>query len=163
MPRAIPILVIIGLAIYSFFDVLQTTDGAFRRYSKMAWLLIVLVPVAGAAAWFLAGRPQRSRGGYGPPRVISLRSHDKPVAPDDDPAFLRRLEEEAWRRKRDQRRREADGPTASPGPDAPGTAADAAGPDAPGGSPPPRSDGTPPRRPNDGPAPSGPPGIAPAG
>lgn len=117
MPRAIPILIIVGLAIYSFFDVLQTPDARFRRYSRTPWLLIVLVPVLGAALWFLAGRPQRGHGGYGPPRVISLRGEAKPVAPDDDPAFLRRLDEEAWRRKREQRRNAAESGDVKPPPE----------------------------------------------
>lgn len=151
MPRAIPILIIVGLAIYSFFDVLQTADTRLRRGNKTTWLVVVLIPVLGAAAWFLAGRPQRSHGGYGPPRVISLRGSDKPVAPDDDPAFLRRLEEEAWRRRREQQRRDQAGRT----PDG----EQGTGPAEPGDE----TDPKPPRRPNEGPAPSGPPGIAPAG
>jgi hypothetical protein len=36
--------------------------------------------------------------------VISLNRRPRPVAPDDDPAFLRRLDEQAWRAKRDSAR-----------------------------------------------------------
>jgi len=104
MPRALPILVIVGLAIYSFFDALQTTDDRIRRFPRTAWLVLVLVPVLGAALWFMLGRPVRSRNGYGPPRVITLRSPTRPSAPDDDSAFLKRLDEEAWKRKRDEGR-----------------------------------------------------------
>lgn len=104
MPRTIPILIILGLAIYSFFDVLQTDEGRIRRYPKTFWLVMVLVPVAGAALWFLSGRPRRSRSRYGPPRVITLKPDSaRSAAPDDDPAFLKRLEEEAWRQRRAQR------------------------------------------------------------
>ncbi len=126
MPRAIPILIIIGLAVYSFFDVLQTSDDRIRRFPKRAWLVLVLVPVLGAALWFGLGRPRRSS--YGPPRVITLKNgNPRNVAPDDDPTFLRRLDEEAWRRKREEQRRRAaessddnprrrnDGPTPGPG------------------------------------------------
>ncbi len=101
MPRAIPILIILGLAVYSFFDVLQTSDDRIRRYPKTFWLVMALVPVLGAALWFMVGRPKRGHSGYGPPRVIHLKSGPtRPVAPDDDPAFLKRLEEEAWRKRR---------------------------------------------------------------
>ncbi|MFN8125422.1 MAG: ROK family protein [Candidatus Nanopelagicales bacterium] len=105
MPRALPILIIVGLAIYSFFDVLQTEDDRIRRYPKTFWMVASLIPIAGAALWFIIGRPRRSRAGYGPPRVIHLKpGPSRPVAPDDDPAFLKRLEEEAWRRRRQEKR-----------------------------------------------------------
>lgn len=152
MPRAIPILVIVGLAIYSFFDVLQTEEQRIRRLPKTAWLVLALVPVIGAALWFMIGRPVRSRGGYGPPRTITLRSPSRPKAPDDDAAFLKKLDEEAWRRKREQNRaKQGDQPPA----------AQTGRPDDPTVEPP-DADPDPPRRPKDGPATGGP-GIAPAG
>lgn len=147
MPRSIPILIILGLAIYSFFDVLKTDDSRIRRWPRTAWLVIVLVPVIGAALWFGVGRPRRSRDMYDAPRIISLKPNQRPAAPDDDPSFLRRLDEEAWRKKRDEKRAQESGGQQSDGPTDP-------------------SDTTTPdpekrHRPNDGPAPG--PGIAPAG
>ncbi len=142
VPRALPILIIVGLAIYSFFDVLQTQDGRIRRYPKTFWLVMVLVPVVGAALWFLAGRPRRSRGTYDAPGGIAPRGNRRPIAPDDDPNFLKRLDEEAWRRKRDQQRDTDAGPPPSTGSDTPPQ--------------------DPPERPSDGPAPGTGPGIAPA-
>jgi hypothetical protein len=112
MPRAIPILVIVGLAIYSFFDVLQNRPEDIRKFSRTTWMVLVLIPILGAALWFIMGRPRYGRGGYAPPRIITLRgSPPRAPAPDDDPAFLRRLEEEAWLRKRDEARRAAQEPT----------------------------------------------------
>ncbi len=145
VPRAIPILIIVGLAIYSFFDVLQTDEDRIRRYPRTFWLVMVLVPVLGATLWFVAGRPKRSRSGYGPPRVINLKpGAGRTVAPDDDPTFIKRLDEEAWRRKRDeQRRKESGAPQGSTDPEPPV--------DPPG------------QRPKDGPSPGTGPGIAPAG
>ena len=145
MPRSIPILIILGLAIYSFFDVLKTDDSRIRRWPRTAWLVIVLLPVVGAALWFGVGRPRRDR--YDAPRIISLKPNQRPVAPDDDPSFLRRLDEEAWRKKREERRAREAGEQQPDGPAEPSE------------SPPPDSDKR--RRPNDGPAPG--PGIAPAG
>lgn len=148
MPRAIPILIIVGLAIYSFFDVLQTDDERIRRYPKTFWLVMVLIPVLGAALWWTVGRPKRARGGYGPPRVINLKGgSSRPAAPDDDPNFIKRLDEEAWRRKRDEQRSKDSGPAQS------GTDPQT----------PPKPPAPPPgKRPNDGPAPGTGPGIAPA-
>lgn len=149
MPRALPILIIVGLAIYSFFDVLQTSEERIRRYPKTAWLVLVLIPILGAALWFGLGRPRRSRGGYGPPRLITLKDpQSRPKAPDDDPTFIKRLDEEAWRRKRaEQRRLEDESPAGTTG-----------------GDPAPDPGETDPRkRRNDGPGPATGPGIAPAG
>lgn len=144
MPRAIPILVIVGLAVYSFFDVLQNRPEDIRKFSRTTWLVLVLIPIVGAALWFIIGRPRYGRGGYSPPRIITLRSPQRPKAPDDDPAFLRRLEEEAWLRKRDEARRRA---AQGNGEEAPQQGeADSGG------------DSQPPR---EGPSPGGP-GIAPA-
>lgn len=143
MPRSIPILIILGLAVYSFFDVLKTDDSRIRRWPRSAWLVIVLLPVIGAALWFGIGRPRRDR--YDAPRIISLKSNQRPMAPDDDPSFIRRLDEEAWRKKREeQRAREA----AEQHADDPAEPAEPTDPEKR-------------RRPNDGPAPG--PGIAPAG
>lgn len=147
MPRAIPILVIVGLAIYSFFDVLQSKPDDIRKFSRTTWLVLVLVPIVGATLWFAIGRP-RSRSSHGPPRIITLRGSQRPKAPDDDPAFLRRLEEEAWRRKRDEARRKA----AEGGSDGTGGATDKKDGEGSGGTKQP---------PKEGPAPGGP-GIAPA-
>ncbi len=160
MPRALPILIIVGLAIYSFFDVLQTEDDRIRRYPKTAWLVLVLIPVVGAALWFGLGRPRRSRGGFGPPRMITLKdSQARPKAPDDDPTFIRRLDEEAWRRKRDeQRNRDTKDPAGSGKTGEPGPAPD---PDPEPGTPTGESDTR--KRRKDGPGPAPGPGIAPAG
>lgn len=156
MIRAIPILVIVGLAVYTFFDVLQTPPQRIRRYTRTFWLAGSLIPVFGATLWFLVGRPKRAQAG--PPRVISLRGSGRPVAPEDDPAFLRRLEDEAWRRKREEQRKakESGEQRGEPQPDSQAQQSQA--------EPPPRpaDDQQPPRRPNEGPATGGP-GMAPAG
>jgi hypothetical protein len=101
--------------------------GRIRALPRWAWLLLILfVPVLGALAYFVAGRPvpvggQRqgwlSGGGAAtePPR---------PRAPDDDPDFLRSLgqhpptdqdedllrrwEEDLKRREEERRRRDRD-------------------------------------------------------
>jgi Phospholipase_D-nuclease N-terminal len=67
-----------------------------RAMPRFAWVLaILLVPLAGAIAWFVFGRPLPTggpkAGGWrpngGPPD--SPRRH----APDDDPEFLRSLDD----------------------------------------------------------------------
>ncbi|MFB9234174.1 PLD nuclease N-terminal domain-containing protein [Plantactinospora siamensis] len=75
-------LVLTGLALISCLSVESTRD--VRALPRPAWLVVILLlPIAGAVAWFLAGRPAPARGPGG-----SLR---RAAAPDDDPEFLRSL------------------------------------------------------------------------
>lgn len=104
MLKTLPVLIILGLAIYSFFDVLKTPDLRIKSGPKAMWMVLALVPVIGAALWFLLGRPASESDAHPPPRVIGLRRGSTPVAPDDDVSFLRHLEDEAWVRKRDEAR-----------------------------------------------------------
>jgi hypothetical protein len=87
---ALPII----LAIYALVDLVQTPDEDVQGLPKLLWVvLIVLVWVIGPAAWLLAGKrgrsflppltPRAAGGPGGPP--------SRPLAPDDDPDFLRGL------------------------------------------------------------------------
>ncbi len=115
MPRVIATLLLIGASLYSFFDVLGTDKSLFRRVAKSAWLVIVLVPAVGPVLWFSVGRSQRAAARGGREGVITLpSSRRRPMAPDDDPAFLRKLDEDTWRARR--RAREAQGPDPASGP-----------------------------------------------
>lgn len=96
MLRNLLFLVTLGLAVYSVMDVLRSTEKQRLGLPLGAWVLLVLVPIAGPVAWLMLSRSQ----GGGPGRSSSRRR--PPVAPDDDPEFLSRLDEE-------RRRREADG------------------------------------------------------
>jgi len=60
-----------------------------RKLPRAAWILIILmVPIVGSLAWLTIGR----RKGSGP------RPAPRPVAPDDDPDFLRDLDRKQPRR-----------------------------------------------------------------
>ncbi len=70
--------------------VLTRNPNVLPRY---AWVLLTaLLPGVGTALWFLFGRVRR--------RPLRL------LAPEDDPKFLRTLDDEMWRRKRDRRKKE---------------------------------------------------------
>ncbi len=101
MVRILPLVGVIGLMLYTFFDVLATDRRRFTSLSKGLWLLVACIPVLGGLLWLMVGKPRRS-GSSG--SVISLNRRPRPVAPDDDPEFLRRLDEQAWRAKRDSAR-----------------------------------------------------------
>lgn len=114
MRIALPIVVAVILAVYALIDCLQTDPADVRRPRRAVWLaLIVVVPVLGPVAWLLTTARRRRR----PPRQVP-----RPVAPDDDPDFLREIREvdsrhqkmlEEWeadlRRREDEMRRPPDG------------------------------------------------------
>ena len=98
------VLILLALAVYIWFivDVLRTPASMTRTLPKFVWLLIVvLLPLLGGVLWLLAGRPRPERG-----RRFRRRG---PVAPDDNPAFLRELGDQAWSEKMKRRRDEGDG------------------------------------------------------
>jgi Phospholipase_D-nuclease N-terminal len=62
-----------------------------RGLPRWAWVLVILlVPLGGPVAWFTLGRPHRRivpETGWRPPPP------PRPKAPDDDPDFLRSLDD----------------------------------------------------------------------
>lgn len=105
------------LAALAMISCLSVEDKTrLRGLPRWAWVLVILfIPTAGPIAYFLAGRPLppgRTLGGLPEP--------PRPRAPDDDPDFLRSLDQptitkedqellEQWeedlRRREEERRR----------------------------------------------------------
>lgn len=85
MPRVWLVLVVIAVAltIFTIVDVILTDRGRVRGVPKVVWVLVAIIPVVGAALWFLVGRAPAS------PSVGGSRPTQ--IAPDDDVAFLRDL------------------------------------------------------------------------
>lgn len=108
MLRVVLIIVLLGVYIASIIDVIRTPSLESRRLPVFVWLLIViLIPVLGGLIWWLLGRVWPDRGRRGK-RISS---------PDDDPRFLRQLEDEAWKRRmRERRSGETSGEDDSPAP-----------------------------------------------
>ena len=74
----IAIVVAVALTVFAVVDVAFYDRLRVRGVPKGVWIvLILLVPVIGPLLWFFIGRGPR--GGRGP------------MAPDDDPDFLRNL------------------------------------------------------------------------
>jgi hypothetical protein len=117
-----------GVVLFALIDALSTRRGLERLLPKWLWVLvIVLVPVLGAVGWLFAGRPVTERMGVVTPGAAAAASRvvprggrrRAPVAPDDDPAFLRRLSEEQWSRRMRELRESGAAPR--PGPEPPST------------------------------------------
>ena len=83
----------LALAIYALVDLVQTGEDEVQGLPKLAWVaLIVLFWVVGPIAWLLAGKRGRRSFLPGPqPRAAGGPTGGRPVAPDDDPDFLRGL------------------------------------------------------------------------
>ncbi len=100
MLRVAGVLFAIALYIYFIIDVLRTPRGETRSLPKYVWLLlVVLIPLLGGLFWLALGRVWPSPGSrFGRNRA--------PMAPDDDPKFLKQLSDDVWVQKMQKRRDE---------------------------------------------------------
>jgi len=112
------VLIDLALLVIALIDCLSAEEFQIRALPRIAWVFIILLfsPI-GAIAWFVAGRPARAvrlsngttwRPGNGFPENERPRRAG-PLAPDDDPEFLKKLGEDQSMLKQweaDLRRRE---------------------------------------------------------
>ncbi len=76
----IAVVVAIALMVFALVDAAVIDRYRVRGVPKGLWIVvIVLLPIAGAILWFTVGRGPKGTGKRGP------------IAPDDDPDFLRGL------------------------------------------------------------------------
>ncbi|MGW3893404.1 PLD nuclease N-terminal domain-containing protein [Micromonospora chokoriensis] len=111
-------LVQIVLAVCALISCLSAEEGQIRALPRIAWVLIILFfPLVGSIAWFIVGREPTPGARKGWPGTGGTeRQRPRPVAPDDDPEFLRSVEERAQQQdqelfqrwEEDLRRREDD-------------------------------------------------------
>ena len=119
MLRVVVPIVILAVFVYGLVDLIRTDARLTRGISKTAWVFVqVLLPLVGAVLWFLIGRPRATDA--------APVAYSHPIAPDDDPEFLRNLEirrrnqAEADRRKKvkdelEAKERKPDAGSAEPG------------------------------------------------
>ncbi|MDI3213001.1 PLD nuclease N-terminal domain-containing protein [Arthrobacter sp. AL12] len=85
MLRVVVVVAVLVVFVYGLVDVIRTDPRQTKGISKPAWIVVqIVLPVIGAILWFLIGRPR----GTSPART----NYSHPIAPDDDPDFLRNLE-----------------------------------------------------------------------
>ena len=88
----------VGVIIYSLIECAQTEKYKVRAIPKGAWILVILLlPVIGAVLWLFFGRPKKEEPGNQPQRGRG---------PDDDPQFLRNLEERRRQQAHERRLQE---------------------------------------------------------
>lgn len=91
MLRYLPFLLVLAVWIFAFIDCLNTPEKEIRKLPKVAWVIIILLfgqVLLGPIAWFAVGRP-RKNAPYGATRPQERRW----VAPDDNPEFLKSINE----------------------------------------------------------------------
>jgi hypothetical protein len=92
------LLLAVGVTIYALVDCWNSADDEVRGLPRLAWLLVILLaPLVGGIGYLVLGR-DRAEG----PRL----SRPRVVAPDDDPDFLRQLDQQRRREAAEERRRE---------------------------------------------------------
>lgn len=107
MGRALVYVIPIALAIFALFDLARSLPEERAGIRRWAWVVIVVfLPVLGPIVWIVVSRssrrsspPRPAPPGRGPARG-PLRPPTRrpgPVAPDDDPEFLWRLEQQRRR------------------------------------------------------------------
>ena len=86
--RFLPGILLIVLAIYCWIELAQSDPRDVRQLPRGLWALLILIPLVGpaSACWLVYGRPN---GDEVP--VTAPKQRARPVAPDDDPDFLRTL------------------------------------------------------------------------
>ena len=90
MVRFLPFLISLALSVYALFSCIQTPDEDVPHLPKLVWIvLIVFVPFVGPIVWLLMLRTQLGRRDRA---VRSPKPTPRPVAPDDDPDFLKSLD-----------------------------------------------------------------------
>jgi Phospholipase_D-nuclease N-terminal len=103
MLRYLPFLLVLALWIYAFVDCLNTPEEQVRGLPKVVWVIIILLfgeVLVGPVAWLLAGKIRHAPAGGTPSEGSATASGwhrgqgTRFVAPDDNPEFLKSLNEE---------------------------------------------------------------------
>lgn len=84
MSRALPLILLVALTVFAIVEAVMTPK---QQLSGKGWwvVAIVLLPLVGPLAWLAVGRRARRASGGGSSGPVP------PIAPDDDPDFLRGL------------------------------------------------------------------------
>ena len=106
----------LGFTVWCLVEAASTDESRIRTMPKVAWILmIVFLPLAGAVAWLLAGRPANTvtDAGAAPVKPISDRSRPataRELAKDED--YLRKVRERAEEQRRRYEQQKKDKPDA---------------------------------------------------
>lgn len=123
MPRVILAITIIAIWIYGIIDCARSPkDSMPGRLPKSVWIVVTFIPVVGALLWLILSWPIKHPNGFGTIEVGRGRPRkpepDGPIAPDDDPEFLAKLDARnrfaEWERQQAKASAEPTGDEAKP-------------------------------------------------
>ena len=108
--RNLAVLLLIGLTVYCVFDIVRSSHDERLGVHPALWvLLVLLVPLVGVIVWLAVRWSRRTAYAGQPGGSPDAPRRRRTAGPDDDPDFLRGLDED---------RRRADGGTSNDGPSA---------------------------------------------
>ena len=84
--RFLPFVIPVVLAIYCWIELAQSDARDVRLVPRWGWAFVIAFPLIGPVSWLVYGRPNGER-----PAPTAPRPQARPMAPDDDPEFLRNL------------------------------------------------------------------------
>jgi hypothetical protein len=95
MLRVLMFLVPLALSVYAFIDCISTKDDEIRHMPKpLGAILVLLFPLVGSLSWLVAGK-KRSPAAEGWAGVRENRAQQRQwIAPDDNPEFLKSLDDD---------------------------------------------------------------------
>lgn len=93
-------LVLTAVMVFTIVDIIVIDSGRVKHLPKTFWIILaILLSFIGSILWFTIGREYNER-----PRVIRMNrpqpQQRRALAPDDDPAFLGRLERDRAQEER---------------------------------------------------------------
>lgn len=92
------------LAVLALISCLSAEDEEIRALPRLVWVVVILLlPIVGPVAWYLAGRPRaEAAAAPGQPGARpTTTGRGRPTAPDDNPEFLRSLDKDRAERAKD--------------------------------------------------------------
>src|SRR5690606_12525434 len=88
---------VLAIWIYALIDCIRAEEYRVRGVPKIVWImLIILLPLVGSILWLVIGRDRESS-------APAAAAPKRPLYPDDDPAFLNRVERDTEREERIRR------------------------------------------------------------
>jgi hypothetical protein len=97
----------LALTVYAVVDCAIDDEVERTSIPKLFWIiLIVLVPYVGPLSWLILAKFAKPKSR--PARPSGWGARPAPVAPDDNPRFLREWAEEQARKERERRREQRD-------------------------------------------------------
>ena len=74
----------LGLLIFCLVDVISIYESRIKTLNKLAWVFIIIIlPIIGPVLWLVIGKDRSAN------RPAERARDARPLAPDDDPEFLK--------------------------------------------------------------------------